>query len=80
MSSNLAAGLRDVGVRKGDRVAVSLGNNVEYAAVCVVFRCEWSAGPVDGLTGVADYVCAFQAGRCLGMWSCLFAMMGSLVR
>ena len=32
-SENLARGLLQRGVKKGDRVAVSLGNNVEYAVV-----------------------------------------------
>ncbi|KAK4986076.1 hypothetical protein LTR50_005536 [Elasticomyces elasticus] len=31
LSNALARGLQNVGVRKGDRVAVSLGNNVEFA-------------------------------------------------
>jgi non-ribosomal peptide synthetase component E (peptide arylation enzyme) len=30
-SNRLARGLKKLGVRKGDRVAVSLGNNVEFA-------------------------------------------------
>ena len=33
-SNALAWGLRDVGVKKGDRVAVSMGNCLEYAIVC----------------------------------------------
>jgi non-ribosomal peptide synthetase component E (peptide arylation enzyme) len=32
-SNRLARGLQKLGVRKGDRVAVSLGNNVEFATV-----------------------------------------------
>jgi non-ribosomal peptide synthetase component E (peptide arylation enzyme) len=32
-SNALANGLRGLGVRKGDRVAVSLGNNIEFALV-----------------------------------------------
>ena len=32
-SNALACGLVNVGVKKGDRVAVSLGNNLEYAIV-----------------------------------------------
>lgn len=35
-SNKLARGLRELGVRKGDRVAVSLGNNLEYAVVSSV--------------------------------------------
>jgi non-ribosomal peptide synthetase component E (peptide arylation enzyme) len=33
-SDAVARGLREVGVRKGERVAVSLGNNIEFAVVC----------------------------------------------
>ncbi|KAI4246180.1 MAG: hypothetical protein L6R40_002133 [Gallowayella cf. fulva] len=32
-SNALARGLQDVGVKRGDRVAVSLGNNIEHAVV-----------------------------------------------
>lgn len=32
-SNALARGLANIGVKKGDRVAVSLGNNVEFATV-----------------------------------------------
>lgn len=32
-SDDLARGLLQRGVKKGDRVAVSLGNNIEYAIV-----------------------------------------------
>jgi non-ribosomal peptide synthetase component E (peptide arylation enzyme) len=32
-SNALARGLRELGVQKGERVAVSLGNNVEFAIV-----------------------------------------------
>ena len=32
-SNAFAGGLRDIGVERGDRVAVSLGNNIEYAIV-----------------------------------------------
>jgi len=32
-SNALARGLSSIGVRKGDRVAVSLGNNIEFALV-----------------------------------------------
>ena len=32
-STALAHGLRNIGVKKGDRVAVSLGNNIEFAVV-----------------------------------------------
>lgn len=32
-SNALARGLQKLGVKKGDRVAVSLGNNVEFATV-----------------------------------------------
>jgi len=43
-SNKLARGLQRLGVRKGDRVAVSLGNNVEFATVCL---CGWE-GDMDG--------------------------------
>ena len=33
-SNKLAKGLQNLGVKKGDRVAVSLGNNAEFATVC----------------------------------------------
>jgi len=33
-SNALARGLANIGVKKGDRVAVSLGNNIEFATVC----------------------------------------------
>jgi len=32
-SNALARGFQDIGVKKGERVAVSLGNNIEYATV-----------------------------------------------
>jgi acyl-CoA synthetase (AMP-forming)/AMP-acid ligase II len=32
-SNKLARGLQNLGVKKGDRVAVSLGNNIEFATV-----------------------------------------------
>lgn len=32
-SNALARGLMSAGVKKGDRVAISLGNNIEYAIV-----------------------------------------------
>ena len=39
-SNALGAGLQKEGVRKGDRVAVSLGNNVEFAVVSISTDCE----------------------------------------
>jgi non-ribosomal peptide synthetase component E (peptide arylation enzyme) len=33
-SNRLARGLQKLGVKKGERVAVSLGNNAEFATVC----------------------------------------------
>jgi acyl-CoA synthetase (AMP-forming)/AMP-acid ligase II len=33
-SNALARGLESVGVKKGDRVGVMLGNSMEYAVVC----------------------------------------------
>lgn len=35
-SNRLARGIESIGVKKGDRVAVSLGNNVEHAVVCTL--------------------------------------------
>lgn len=35
-STALANGLRQSGVKKGDRVAVSLGNNIEFSVVCAL--------------------------------------------
>jgi long-chain acyl-CoA synthetase len=35
ISDNLAAGLHATGVKRGDRVAVMLGNRSEYVHVCV---------------------------------------------
>lgn len=32
-SNAFARGLREIGVKKGDRIAVSLGNSLEYAIV-----------------------------------------------
>ena len=32
-SNGLARGFQNLGVQKGDRVAVSLGNNIEFAVV-----------------------------------------------
>ena len=48
-SNALARGLQKLGVRKGDRVAVKLGNGIEYALVCVCsglacFDAIWSRG------------------------------------
>lgn len=57
-SNSLARGFQKLGVKKGDRVAVSLGNNVEFATV-------WHAAleVVDILlTNVQDYICAVQVG------------------
>lgn len=34
-SNALARGLMGAGVKKGDRVAISLGNNIEYAIVWI---------------------------------------------
>ena len=35
-SNALARGFQNIGVKKGDRVAVSLGNNIEFATVRVM--------------------------------------------
>lgn len=57
-SNAVARGLQKLGVKKGDRVAVSLGNNIEFATV---------GGAVYNMyTRVltpAAYICAFQT-RC----------------
>lgn len=58
-SNALAWGLRDVGVRKGDRVAISMGNCVEYAIVGVPRQMlrDWKeVGREDekGLMGAGD--------------------------
>ena len=37
-SSSIAKTLQELGVKKGDRVAVSLGNNLEFGAVSDVKR------------------------------------------
>ena len=54
-SNALARGLLEVGVKKGDRIAVSLGNNLEYAIVC-------SLGMIDeqGFDNMAGYVWDLQ--------------------
>jgi non-ribosomal peptide synthetase component E (peptide arylation enzyme) len=36
-SDRLARGLEKLGVKKGERCAVSLGNNIEYATVSITF-------------------------------------------
>jgi non-ribosomal peptide synthetase component E (peptide arylation enzyme) len=56
-SNKLARGLHNIGVKKGDRVAVSLGNNVEFATV-------WSfaiAADGRGLTVGEAHIRAVQA-------------------
>jgi len=40
-STALAHGLRNLGVKKGDRVAVSLGNNIEFAIVWCLQRSSY---------------------------------------
>jgi acyl-CoA synthetase (AMP-forming)/AMP-acid ligase II len=42
-SNALAIGLQNQGVKKGDRIAVSLGNNVEFATVGIIYRYVLSA-------------------------------------
>lgn len=42
-SNALARGLISAGVKKGDRVAISLGNNIEYAIVWIP-EGEWRYG------------------------------------
>ena len=60
-STALAHGLMNVGVGKGDRVAVSLGNNIENAIVCdldSVRECSADRPQVD--------LCSFQTWGYLG--------------
>jgi non-ribosomal peptide synthetase component E (peptide arylation enzyme) len=52
-SNKLARGLQKLGVKKGERVAVSLGNNVEFATVWLWVG-DWDGKEAD--TGI-DYVC-----------------------
>jgi non-ribosomal peptide synthetase component E (peptide arylation enzyme) len=54
-SNQLARGLQKIGVKKGERVAVSLGNNVEFATVCDEFGDSLGYGM---LMHGAGYVCA----------------------
>lgn len=46
-SNSLARGLQESGVGKGDRVAVFLGNNIEYSIV----KLQMSIGEFKGLNG-----------------------------
>lgn len=63
-SNKLARGLQNLGVRKGERVAVSLGNNVEFATVWLwVGDEDWVAADES-----IDYVRAVQAGGYPGMF------------
>lgn len=60
-SNALARGLKNVGVEKGDRVAVSLGNNIEYATVSLSSLLSWDHWTIsDQPTG---NICMFQARR-----------------
>lgn len=54
-SNRLARGLQNLGVSKGDRVAVSLGNNVEFATVCA---CTHDVEIGTELTCEQGYICA----------------------
>lgn len=57
-SNKLARGLQRLGVKKGDRVAVSLGNNIEFAIVCACTI----AFHTKKLMCNQDYICFIQAG------------------
>ena len=59
-SDSLARGLEKLGVSKGDRVAVSLGNNIEYATVSTVAHPVDSKGSSHTTTALDD-ICAVQA-------------------
>ena len=58
-SDALARGLERQGVQKGDRVAVMLGNSVEY---CVVRTTVYRTVEIY-LTFIAGYVCTLQTRR-----------------
>lgn len=55
-SNALARGLQKRGVKKGDRVAVSLGNNIEFATVWQLLN-----HTVCRIDSFPDYICALQA-------------------
>ena len=57
-SNALARGLQKIGVKQGDRVAVSLGNNVEFATVSAhaARHTPWTM-----LIASQDDICSVQA-------------------
>lgn len=50
-SNILARGLESIGVKKGDRVAVMLGNGLEYATVWFEYRLQNPALEADHSEG-----------------------------
>lgn len=65
-SNTLARGLLNVGVAKGDRVAVSLGNNIEYAIVSGdYFLDEWEIGNENGADTCQATYALFKLGAIL---------------
>ncbi|CAO1596863.1 hypothetical protein XANCAGTX0491_000691 [Xanthoria calcicola] len=60
-SNALGRGLRNVGVKKGDRVAVSLGNNLEYAiATYAVFKIGAILVPLNPAFNATQVVAALK--------------------
>lgn len=68
-SNALARGLAKRGVRKGDACAVMLGNNVEFATVCIRTSKKPEHLGLVSLTFMLDYICVIQTRRCSGMFS-----------
>ena len=56
-SNALAHGFQNLGVKKGDRVAVSLGNNIEFAIV-LQDSSSWASYDLHKL----DHICPLQIG------------------
>ncbi|KAL8991841.1 MAG: hypothetical protein Q9169_007603 [Polycauliona sp. 2 TL-2023] len=60
-SNALARGLRDHGVKRGDRVAVSLGNNIEFAtATYAVFKLGAVLVPLNPAFNAAQVIAALN--------------------
>ena len=57
-SNTLACGLLNAGVKRGNRVAVSLGNNIEFATVRGTSTMSWRSQGADERQGD---LCPFQA-------------------
>lgn len=53
-SNALARGLESVGINKGDRVGVMLGNSMEYAVVC------WTTLRLGFILIIPDNICSIQ--------------------